>query len=233
MMTAGFLTGHPDLRYRLLGLERYKSGKFDEAMRFFQRASFYADKPSQAMVAEMLWSGHGVPTDRATAYAWMDLAAERGYEGFLELRERYWNALNVAERETAITAGQEIFAHYGDEAAMPRIATVLRRERRNITGSRTGFTGNLKIIVPGPVGDQQIDGSKFYDERYWDPKQYLAWHDAIWMKPRVARVEVGGVEQASTTSGKPSRIPDVAPQVDAQEPVTDDAMPQLQGDGKP
>lgn len=233
MLTAGFLTGHPDLRYRLLGLERYKQGKFDEALRFFQRAAFYADKPSQAMVAEMLWNGQGAVTDRPAAYGWIDLAAERGYEGFLELRERYWNDLDPSQREVALIDGQAIFARFGDEAAQPRIATVLRRERRNITGSRTGFTGNLKIVVPGPAGDQHIDGSKFYDERYWDPKQYLEWHDAIWMKPRVARVDVGGVQQVLANPDKASRIPDVAPQIDTPEPATDDAMPQLHGNEKP
>lgn len=228
MITAGFLNGHPDLRFRLLALERRDAGRQDDAFKYFQRAAYYADKPSQAMVAEMFWNGTGTVQDKAQAYAWMDLAAERGYEGFLDLRERYWAQLNESERSRAVDLGQEIYARYGDEAALPRIATAIRRERKNVTGSRTGVSSNLKIYVPGPAGDmEQIDGSKFYDDRYWDPKQYQAWHDTIWMKPRVASVAVGGVEQV-TAPKKESRIPDVPPQVDAPEPETDDAMPQLQ-----
>src|SRR5690606_37219363 len=96
MITAGFLKAHPDLRYRLHGLEKYKERDFDDALKFFRRAAFYADKPSQGMVAEMYWRGEGVEQDRALAYAWMDLAAERGYRGFLGLRERYWNALGAS-----------------------------------------------------------------------------------------------------------------------------------------
>ena len=217
MMSAGFLSAHPDLRYRLLGMNEYKRGKHEDALRFFKRGSYYADKASQGMVAEMLWNGHGVERDPALAYAWMDLAAERGYAGFLGVRERYWNALNEGQKTRAIKEGEAIYAKYGDAAAQPRIATVLRREKKRTTGSRTGFVGSLKIYVPGPNGFEQIDGSKFYEERYWDPKQYQAWHDSIWMKPRIGRVSVGELEQVQAS---PSRIPATTPQVDAQEPTT-------------
>lgn len=219
MLSAGFLSAHPDLRYRLHGLEEFEQGHYEDALKFFQRASFYADKPSQGMVAEMLWNGQGVAKDPALAYAWMDLAAERGYVGFLGLRERYWSALSEADRERAIREGEALYAKYGDAAAQPRLATVLRRERRKITGSRTGFVGNVQIYVPGPGGFEQIDGSKFFDERYWDPKQYQAWHDSTWMKPRIGRVSVGDVEQLPEAAPS-SRIPVARPEVDAAEPQT-------------
>lgn len=143
MVTAGFLSYHPDLRLRLEGIEALEDKQPEEAFKWFQRAAFYADKPSQGMVAEMLWTGQGVAKDPGLAYAWMDLAAERGYRGFLLLRERYWNQLDPAERERAIEHGQALYARYGDAAARPRLAAQLRRGRREMTGSRTGFTGNL------------------------------------------------------------------------------------------
>ncbi|HWS25001.1 MAG TPA: hypothetical protein VN259_00380, partial [Xanthomonadales bacterium] len=90
----GFLQYHPDLRWRKIGLERYEQGKFDVALDAFVRSSRYADKGSQAMVAEMYWKGEGTDVDRARAYAWMDLAAERGYKDFLAVREHYWASLN-------------------------------------------------------------------------------------------------------------------------------------------
>jgi len=219
MITAGFLTHHPDMKYRLLGMEAFKAKKYEDAMRFFRRASFYADKPSQGMVAEMLWNGQGAPQDKALAYAWMDLAAERGYAGFLGLRERYWSALTEAERARAVSEGQEIYARFGDAAAKPRYETQLRRGRTQITGSRTGFAGNVQIIVPGPGGEQTIDGTKFYDPRYWDAKKYWAYTDQVWAKPRIGRVSVGEVEQVDDNLPAPSsRVPETAPQVDAQEP---------------
>ena len=154
----------------------------------------------------------------------LDLAAERGYITFLGQRERYWNTLDDAQRSRAIEEGQAIYAKYGDAAAQPRIATVLRRARMQVTGSRTGFAGSLKIYVPGPGGFEQIDGSKFYDPKYWDPKQYQAWHDAVWMNPRIGHVSVGTMEKVreDAPAGVPSRVPTAQPQTDSEEPETPD-----------
>lgn len=222
MVTAGFLSAHPDLRYRLLGMEEMRSGRHADAFRFFIRASYYADKPSQGMVAEMLWNGQGVEArDPAMAYVWMDLAAERGYEGFLALRERYWAALDDTQRSVALREGPAIYGKYGDDAAQPRLDTAIRRGRNRITGSRVGAVGSLQIYVPGPGGYEQIDGAKFFDERYWDPGQYRAWHDAIWMKPRVGNVTVGELQSANAPGqSESSRIPPSPPRVDAEEPIT-------------
>lgn len=123
LITAGFLDHHQDLKYRMLGLEAFKQGRFDDALRFFRRAGFFADKPSQGMVAEMYWNGQGTPRDPVQAYVWMDLAAERGYRGFLGLREKYWNALSDPERARAIEAGQSVYARFGDAAAKPATST--------------------------------------------------------------------------------------------------------------
>ena len=218
MIKAGFLNSHPDLRYRLLGLEEFKRGKHEDALRFFQRSAYYGDKPSQGMVAEMFWNGQGAPKDPVLAYAWMDLAAERGYTGFLGLRERYWNALDENQRAQALEQGQAVYAKYGDAATQPRLARVLRRERREMTGSRTGFDGNLEILVPGLAGYEQIGGTMFFDEKFWDPEQYRAWHDSIWKQPRVGKVTVGEVQAADAVPG--SRIPQSTPKVDAEEPTT-------------
>lgn len=225
LITAGFLSHHQDLKYRLLGLEAYGEQRFDDALRYFRRAGYYADKPSQGMVAEMYWNGEGAPRDRALAYAWMDLAAERGYRGFLGLRERYWAQLDGAERERALAAGEQVYARFGDAAAKLRYERMLRRGRREMTGSRTGFNHGVQIEIPGPAGSQMIEGSKFYDERYWDAEKYWAWQDRIWMKPKIGRVDVGAAEVVREPAPAPgSRIPETRPQVDAPEPdVPDEA----------
>lgn len=211
MVAAGFLSSHPDLRYRIAGVDAMSKGKAEDAFRYFMRAAYYADKPSQGMVAEMYWAGQGVEQDRALGYAWMDLAAQRGYRPFVIHRERYWDAMDEATRARALELGESVYAKYGDAAAQPRIAGVLRRARREVTGSRTGMAGNLKIYIQGPAGPTQIDGSKFYDPTYWDPEKYQAWHDATWTEPRTGTVIVGEVE-------KGSRVGEVTPDVDAEEP---------------
>lgn len=195
MLAAGFLDYHPDLRFRLEGLEAYKAGKHGKARELFERAAEYGDKPSQGLVAEMLWSGDGVPQDRPLAYAWMDLAAERHYRPLLILRERYWREMNAGERDAAIDRGAAIYERYGDAVAKPRLARMLRRGRMQATGSRTGFTGNLTVTVPLAGGEVNIPGSQFYDPRYWQPDQYWAWTDAVWINPKLGVVNVGEVEK--------------------------------------
>lgn len=190
-----FLSSHPDLNNRNRGMSAYEQERYSEALTWFRRAARYADKPSQAMVGEMLWEGQGVAQDRPLAYAWMDLAAERGYPGFTVLRERYWARLDEAQREAAVARGEQVYAEYGDAAARPRIDAVLRRERRSTTGSRTGFVGALQVYIAGPGGQMMsIDGSRFYDRKFWDPDLYQAWHDAVWMQPREGKVDIGEIE---------------------------------------
>ena len=195
MSTAGFLSAHPDLRWRGEGLTALEKDRADEAFTFFKRAARYADKPSQAMVAEMLWTGTGVPKDRALAYAWMDVAAERAYIPFLAKREQYWNALSEAEQAQALEVGAAIYDEYRDDVAKERLEQLLRRAQRKVTGSRTGFVGNLQVMVPGPGGTMlSIDGSRYYDEQYWEPEHYWAWQDSIWKDPPTGTVSVQPLE---------------------------------------
>jgi uncharacterized protein len=186
-----FLAAHPDLRFRLLGLKAFEARKFEKAMEYFKRAARYADKPAQGMVAELLWAGQGAPMDRAAAYAWMDLAAERQFKVMLAQRERYWSALTPAEQARALEIGKAVYAEYGDAVAKPRMEVALRRARSSSTGSRTGFTGNLKIIIPGPAGDITLDGSQFYQDKFWKPADYWAWQAEEWKEMPKGRVEVG------------------------------------------
>ena len=195
MNAAGFLGAHPDLRWRREALWALENDRAGEAFDNFKRAARYADKPSQAMVAEMLWTGTGTPADRPLAYAWMDIAAERAYIPFLVKREQYWDALSEAERERALAVGRAVFDEYSDAVAKERLERLLRRAKRNVTGSRTGHVGNLQIVVPGPGGmNITIDGAKYYDDQYWEPEQYWAWQDSIWKDPPKGNVSIKPLE---------------------------------------
>lgn len=208
LMTEGFLSAHPDLRWRREGLHSYTNARYDEAMNHFLKAARYGDKPAQAMIAEMYWKGIGVPQDRAIGYAWMDLAAERFYSNFIIKREQYWGDLTPAEQDAAIERGQPLLAGYGDAAAKPRMATVLRRNR-SATGSRVGFTGSLEIIpFTGPNAGRgvRIRADEYYAAKYWQPDKYFEWQDQMWEAPptRRGQVDVGDVE----TVAKKDPVPD-------------------------
>lgn len=199
ILTEGFLSSHPDIRWRREGLYSYNRKEYDIAVAQFLRAARHADKPSQAVVADMYWRGEGVPQDRPLGYAWMDLAAERMYPVFLGYRESYWSALSPAEREQAIERGQALLAEYGDDVAKPRLEKALRRGARP-TGSRTGFTGALTIIPnTGPLAGtgMTLSGSEYYARKYWEPAQYWQLQDEIWSAPPRGKVDVGEVEKVS------------------------------------
>ncbi len=189
-----FLAYHPDLDDRRQGMETYQRGEYAFALRHFRAAARYADKPSQAMLASMYWDGKGVSQDRARAYAWMDLAAERGYPFLLANRERYWEALNADERKRAVDVGQSLYAEYGDDVAKPRLEAVLRQGLHQVTGSHTGFVGTLALQIPSFSGSPTtIDANQYYDPRYWKPQQYWAWADRSWKEP-TGKVNVGALE---------------------------------------
>lgn len=202
MLMAGFANNHADLYFRRNALAAIESGHHDRAVRLLRKAAFYSDKPAQALMGEILWNGsHGQRTDRAAAYAWMDLAAERGYPELLQVRENYWHALGLAERERALTIGRQLYARYGDDIAKPRLAKQLRQQLRSVTGSRTGFGANTTIITmfangsssrraqdsPSMEADAMIptstiSGTKFYAQNLWRPEQYFRLQDLSWKK---------------------------------------------------
>ncbi len=216
MLTSGFLTAHPDIRWRREGSYSYNQEEYDIAMDQFLRAARHADKPSQAMIAEMYWEGRGVPQDRELGYIWMDLAAERMYPNFVIKRERYWQLLDAAQRSRAVERGQPLLAEYGDAAAKPRLEKVLRQARRETTGSHAGFVNpGLKIVpMTGPLAGTNVTISpeKYYAPEFWEPAAYFASQDAEWGAPRRGHVDVGELQNLPPTEGDASPEPDTTPQ---------------------
>jgi uncharacterized protein len=201
LTSQGFLGAHPDLKWRLEGQQAFEDGQGELALGYFRRAAKFADKPAQGMIGEMLWKGDLVEQDRAAAYAWMDLAAERLYRPMLIRREVFWRSLTAAERERALEIGRGLYAEYGDDVAKARMERKLRSERRKMTGSRTGFVGALQIVIPTLSGDVTIDGSAYYHPDYWQPERYWAWQEKGWKDPPRGTVDVGPI--APSKEGKP------------------------------
>lgn len=192
-----FLEGHPDVRHRNHGVSAFRAGNYQDAERHFRAAARHADKASQAVLAEMYWDGIGVDQDRAIAYAWMDLAAERGSRTFIAKREFYWSRLGAADRARAIVEGQAIYAEYGDDIAQPRQERAMQRARRNVTGSRVGMVGALRISMPGPGGGIELSGDQIYQNKLWEPDQYWTWQDEVTEEAlRTYTIRIGEIEDA-------------------------------------
>ena len=204
---------HPDLRYRDLAMAAYKHGDKARALRMFMRAGAFADKPSQAAVANMYWEGVGTPVDRPRAYAWMDLASSRGYRRFIAQREYYWSQLSEAERAQALRVGQEILVEYDDKVALYRLYMELEYVRRNVTGSRVGSIGWGTIQGAGvtsaynPNAPSWMTLDQFYRSSVWNIDSYTKMKDLQWKVQVESRptVEVGdlqNVKPSSPPSGK-------------------------------
>jgi hypothetical protein len=143
-----FATYHPDQTFREEGLALWQEHKPEQSFEKFQHAARFADKTSQLSLALMYWNGEGVAADKATAYAWADLAAERGYPDFLKLREQMWSDLNEDERARAVVVGTGLYQEYGDDVAKPRLEALLQTGRSHRTSSRTGAKTYGVGVVP-------------------------------------------------------------------------------------
>ena len=194
-----FTNAHPDLRYRKRGQDELRRNRFDKAIFEFERAALHADKISQSILAEMYWHGRGVAVDRPLAYVWADLAAERMTPSLLAKREHYWQALSETERQKALAIGIEYYARYGDEIAQPRQEKGMKRSmqfslnRRFVrdgkvclnativdTSGGASLAPNAPPSKPSPIIClAEISGDKFYNPKYWQPKQYWAWQEKV------------------------------------------------------
>ena len=192
--TSVFAHAHPDLRFRLSALSNLELERFAAAREDLVRASRYGDKASQALLAESYWEGtYGLAQNRALAYAWMDLAAERGYPLLVAKREAYWAQLSDEEQRAAIVQGQAIYAEFGDAVALPRLAQKLRHGRSEQTGTRTGSNvGTETFLADGspmvinflhrmrgqsvrpmpPRGGKRVD---LWNDKFWKLDDYIAW----------------------------------------------------------
>lgn len=209
--SAHFQRAHPDLKHRVRGNNLLQDGKVRAALAEFGEAARWGDKLSQAMVAEIYWEGQGVHADRARAYAWMDLAAERQFVTFVAKREKYWAQLNEQEREAALTIGAQLYADYGDDVALPRLETRIARER-DPTGSRTGFSGSGQVVMPEKggtfatlsivglrpqlFGGVQVPLYAYYAPQLWRFDQYVKWQADELELARRGVVRVGAVNDA-------------------------------------
>src|SRR3546814_10781811 len=121
------------------------------------------------------------------------------YPNFVIKLERYWQLLDADQRSNAIERGQQLLAEYGDDAAKPRLAKVLRQARRETTGSHAGFVGGGLTIIPmtGPLAGtgMTISPEKYYAPRFWSPDEYFTAQDAELGSPKRGRVAVGRSEE--------------------------------------
>ena len=137
----------PGDRLFLAGLEAYEDGKYDMAMTYLKDASYWANKPAQFNIGAMYHNGQGVEKDLVEAYAWFALSAERfGDAKMNELRDQTFAELTPDQQAQAKAREQELLAELGDDRRLAKVAMWFRKEKRDVTGSRVGFSGSALTI---------------------------------------------------------------------------------------
>jgi hypothetical protein len=200
---------HPDLFGEFAGMRHYEHHQYQDAYKYFEIGAYYADKLSQISIGLMHLNGEGAPKDPVTAYAWIDLAAERDYPDFVATRDRIKATLTPQQLEQAMALRKTLGARYGDEFAKPRMAQQLRFGMEQMTGSHLGFdSGNIHLSVKQNCGAGVVVGGQsvaeagcgsdaIYAKERWDPKLYFDARDRQYK----ATVTVGKLNSVTSTPG--------------------------------
>lgn len=171
----------PGDRHLSEALEAYEAGQYPSAMSKFRRAAHWADKVAQYNLGVMYLNGQGIEPDVPRAWAWFELSAERRYPHMMDVADRLWEALDESQREQGRSIYEdELLNKYGDEVAVPRTASYMRREQRRSTGSRVGFrSSNLTVIEPefmdpDPLNPASLNayGRIYTGDEFYDPAKF-------------------------------------------------------------
>lgn len=225
-MAAADTDWHPDLAGEFNGLRYYAHGDFGSAIAQFVSGAYYADKLSQLSIGLMYLNGEGLAKDPVAAYAWVDLAAERGYADYLATRDRIKASLDEAQLHQADALRAQLGRVFADEVAKPRLARQLRWGMENsFTGSRVGFDygadDGFTYVYAGHSADHirqcsgptislgyitapitGCGGGQRFSPAFWDPNKYFVSRDAVWK----AEVTVGPLKEekaAASSSSQP------------------------------
>lgn len=201
---------HPDLYGLTQGMQDYARRQYGAALKHFEFGALYADKLSQLCIGLMQLNGEGGQKDLVSAYAWIDLAAERGYPDFVATRDEVAKTMTTDQLDQARQLRAKLGERYGDGVAKPRIALQLRQRIMSITGSHTGFDSGVMQIAQGLCGPALVVGGRvvsqigsggandFLAKENWKPDLYFAARDREWMP----QVTVGPVTSAGAAESR-------------------------------
>jgi hypothetical protein len=198
---------HPDLYGLTQGMHEYARQHYAAALKLYEVGALHADKLSQLCIGLMHLNGEGTEKDPVAAYAWIDIAAERGYPQFVATRDDVAKTLTADQLDQAKRLRTKLGERYGDAVAKPRMALQLKLGMMNFTGSRTGFDSGVTQISEVPCGPALVIGGRavpqigcggmndFLAKDNWKPELYFAARDREWMP----QVTVGPVTDAATS----------------------------------
>ena len=154
----------PDEADLVRAVRSLQDGFEKDAVEKFKRASLYGNKEAQKSVGLMYIKGMGVEKDWAIAFAWLKLASSHGDPRIIAAREEVYGALRDEEKARADAHYLELQAEYSDQKALQRRGTWVRKQKREVTGSRLGNVGALRIQVADATGyTWELSGRDYFD----------------------------------------------------------------------
>ena len=167
----------PDQADLVRGARSLQDGFETDAYDKFLRAAELGNKEAQKSIGLMYIKGIGVEKDWASAYAWLKLAGNHGDPKIIAARDEVWGTLREDEKAAANQRYEQIKEHYGDYVALKRRQEWVRKQKREVTGSRTGRVGALRIQVADATGyNWELSGVEYYnvlDQYIVELKQHL------------------------------------------------------------
>jgi len=151
------------------GRQDYVAGNFTGAFWHYMNAAVWADKFAQYNIGVMYVRGEGVEFDPVRGWAWLELAAERGYPEMVLAADDLYPMLDEAQqREGRRILEKELLPDYGDAVRIKPTARRMERERRQATGTRTGSKAALSALRVYDGSGVSRRGDEFYDPAKWD-----------------------------------------------------------------
>lgn len=146
----------------------FEKGDYERAMFIYrEELAPLGDKFAQYMVGYMNYSGRGLPEDPVAASAWYRLAAERGEENYVRVRDLLFSKLSEEQQLRSGSRYAELRAAMGDIVLVSRLVeqdmAILRRRRGTDVRlqedfDRSNFAHNTSVYEDAAASlEQRID----------------------------------------------------------------------------
>lgn len=193
--TRPYIEHAPSTESLVRATDAYRAGQFGRAMDHYLGAARWADKFAQYNIGIMHLRGEGVEFNPVRGWAWLEVAAERGYPQFRQSADALWDLFNEEERQAARTIfEEEIAPRYGDETTFQRTEREMRFRKGDATGSRLGSRGMLQMLRVYETQDTQRDGVEYFAPEKWDFATLARYETALMQSIAEEQVEIGELE---------------------------------------
>ena len=159
----GFETDQQTLMAQRRVEELYVAGDHKRALMIYQHElAPIGDKYAQYMVGYMHLQGQGVPANRARAFAWYRISAERRDAAIVEARDRLLDELSYDEIVESNAEYVRLWREIGDNQLLLKLVRSDMEVLKARTGSRIPRSNSSPLTIV-QMRDGESGSQEFYD----------------------------------------------------------------------